>query len=65
MALVLLVNRRAGRILCQEKNLDKNKKPMLVSRRIFEGRNLVSEYAVEVEAPFSRNARFAKKAETF
>jgi len=25
----------------------------------------VSEYAVEVEAPFSRNARFAKKAETF
>jgi hypothetical protein len=26
---------------------------------------LVSEQAVEVEAPFSRNARFAKKAETF
>ena len=40
MALVLLVNRLARRILCQEKNLDKNKKPMLVSRRIFEGRSL-------------------------
>ena len=40
MALVLLVNKPARRILCQKKNLDKNKKPMLVSRRIFEGRSL-------------------------
>ena len=65
MALVLLVNRPARRILCQEKNLDKNKKPMLVSRRIFEGRSLGLRICGGSGSAFFKKCPFCEKGGNF